>query len=239
MTKTTMLPLKFENNGMIMRLTPVIIESGDNLILVDCGNPGLLELLEGAIKNAGYAPEALTKVMITHHDHDHFGSLAALKRKYPKVKICASELEVPYLEGEKKSLRLVQAESIYDTLPEERKEWARGFHAYLEGIEKVKVDTILKDGDALDEAGKVIVIATPGHMPGHMSVIVTVEKTLISGDALIAEEGTLMMANPQYSLDLDEARRSAIKLSHYELERVICYHGGVVEGNISEILKTI
>lgn len=239
MSKTTMLPLKFENNGMIMRLSPTLIESGDDLILVDCGNPGLVDLLEEAIQNAGYSPEMLTKVMITHHDHDHFGSLAALKRKYPKVKIYASELEAAYISGDRKSLRLIQAESIYDTLPEERKEWARGFHTYLANIENVKVDIVLKDGDVIDATGDVIAIATPGHMPGHMSVYVNSDKTLISGDALVAQEGVLMMANPQYSLDLDEARRSARKLSQYKIERVICYHGGEVEGDIPELLKVL
>ncbi len=239
MTKTMMLPLKFENNGMIMRVCPTLIESGEDLILVDCGNPGLLQLLEEAIQNAGYLPEALTKVVITHHDHDHFGSLAALKRKYPHVEICASEIEASYISGDKKSLRLTQAESIYDTLPEERKEWARGFHAYLASIEKVNVDMMLNDGDKIDALGKVVAVATPGHMPGHMSVVITDDKTLVSGDALVAEDGVLMMANPQYSLDLVEARKSAIKLSQYDLERVICYHGGEVKGDISELLKSI
>lgn len=239
MSKTTMLPLKFENNGMIMRLSPTLIESGEDLILVDCGTPGLVGRLEEAIQNAGYSPEMLTKVMITHHDHDHFGSLGELKRKYPKVKVYASELEADYISGDKKSLRLVQAESIYDSIPEERKEWARGFHAYLANIENVRVDTLLKDGDAIDAAGDVIAIATPGHMPGHMSVYVKSDKTLIAGDALVAEEGVLMMANPQYSLDLDEASRSARKLSQYELERIICYHGGEVKGDIPELLKAL
>ena len=239
MTKTMVLPLKFENNGMVMRVCPALIESGKDLILVDCGNPGLLHLLEESIQNAGYLPETLTKVMITHHDHDHFGSLAALKRKYPHVKICASEIEASYISGDKKSLRLTQAESIYDTLPEERKEWARGFQAYLAGVEKVNVDILLNDGDTLDAFGEVIAVATPGHMPGHMSVITSGDKTLVSGDALVAEDGVLMMANPQYSLDLEEARKSAIKLSQYDLGRVICYHGGEVKGNISELLKQL
>ena len=239
MTQTYDLDIRFTNNGMVMHIHPVLIKSGEELILVDCGNPGVAPLIKEAISKIGYRPEDLTKIVITHHDHDHFGSLAELKREFPNMVVISSEIEKAYIEGQLKSLRLVQAESIYDTLPEERKEWARGFHKYLSEIESVTVDRTVKEGEAIDQLGEVVAILTPGHMPGHMSVYLPTEKRLISGDALVSEEGVLFMANPQYSLDLEEARRSAIKLSELEISEVICYHGGSVKGDVSALLRKL
>ncbi|HAS73800.1 MAG TPA: MBL fold metallo-hydrolase, partial [Clostridiales bacterium UBA8960] len=127
MSNTKILDVKYDHSGVIMRISPVLILSGDEMIIVDVGMPGRLDLLDEAMAKEGYGLVDLTKVVITHHDHDHFGALAELKRLNPKIEIVASEFEVPYLEGRKKSLRLTQAESLYDTLPEERKEWARNF----------------------------------------------------------------------------------------------------------------
>ena len=236
MAITKILNVEYDNGGVTMRISPALIVSGDETMIVDVGMPGRLDLLDDALSVEGYALSDLTHVIVTHHDHDHFGALAELKRRHPKIKIIASEIEAPYIEGVKKSLRLSQAESLYDTLPEERKAWARNFQSYLSGIEPVKVDLCVNDGDVLDVRGDVAVVATPGHMPGHISIYVRGDRTLIAGDALIAQDGQLQMANPQYSFDLEEANKSAGKLLDFEIERIVCYHGGLFEGDVKNVL---
>jgi glyoxylase-like metal-dependent hydrolase (beta-lactamase superfamily II) len=239
MAYSKLLNLRVVARDMVMHYTPTLIVSDSDLILVDCGTPGLIETLSEAIAMEGFKLHDLTKVIITHHDHDHYGSLAALKRLVPQIKVIASPIEAPYIEGREKSLRLQQAEALYDTLPTERKEWADWFHKYLASIEPVKVDVLANDGESVDIAGEVVIVATPGHMPGHISVYVKGDRTLVSGDALVSENGVLMMANPQYSLDLETARASARKLTELDIERIICYHGGLIEGNIKAALKEI
>jgi len=54
---------------------------------VDCGYSNFLLLLEQAANNMNIYFSKLTKVIITHHDYDHMGSAAEIKRKYPKVQI--------------------------------------------------------------------------------------------------------------------------------------------------------
>jgi glyoxylase-like metal-dependent hydrolase (beta-lactamase superfamily II) len=148
----------------------------------------------------------------------------------------ASAIDAPHIEGKEKSLRLVQAESIYDSLPEEQREGARHFAAYLESIEPTKVDILLNDGDWFDICGGFKIIATPGHMPGHISIYLPESKTLISGDALVVQKGELEIANPQYSLDIEGTRASALNLSKLDIERVICYHGGLFDGDVHSAL---
>lgn len=219
--------------------TPTLIISGEERILVDCGTPGLLKQLSNALEMEQFKVSDLTKVIITHPDHDHYGSLAELKKAYPQIKVITSAFDAPYIEGLKKSLRLEQIESLYSFLPPDRKEKADSFMRYMASFEPVKVDVLANDGDCVDAAGEVVIIATPGHMPGHISVYVKGDKTLVSGDALVSTDGVLQLANPLYTINLEMARESARKLITLDIDRVICYHGGLVEGDIKAALEGI
>lgn len=112
-------------------------------------------------------------------------------------------------------------------------------HELLESIENVTVDLLLKDGDYFPWCSGLEIISTPGHMPGHISIYVKGSKTLIAGDALVVENGELAIANPQYTLDMNEAKKSITKLLDYEIDRIICYHGGVYDKDIKNSLRKI
>ncbi|MDF2543061.1 MAG: metal dependent hydrolase [Herbinix sp.] len=215
---------------------PVILKDDHELILVDCGYADFLPKLELAVKEKGIDLMALTKVIITHHDHDHMGSLAAIRKKYPNVQVIASEEEAPYIEGKVKSLRLEQAEQIQLQLSPEQQEEGRAFQEILRAVENVEVTLTVKDGDCIDCCGGIEIVETPGHMPGHISIYVRESKVFISGDALVIENGKLEIAAPQYTLDLIEAKRSISKLRDYDIQKIICYHGGDYSGDIAKVL---
>jgi glyoxylase-like metal-dependent hydrolase (beta-lactamase superfamily II) len=233
MNKLTILKINFNSNNIF----PVIVSDEQEMILIDCGYPGFLPLLKEAAEQEGLDLNKLTKVIITHHDFDHMGALAQIKKEYPNIKILSSEEEEKYLSGKEKSLRLQQAEALYDQLPESEKENARNFHKMLEAVENVNVDWCLQDKQFLDWCGGIEVIATPGHMPGHISIYLKQRKTLIAGDALVVENGKLLIANPQYTLDMQKAKESIRKLLSYEIESILCYHGGVYSENIEDALE--
>ncbi|KLE15340.1 MBL fold metallo-hydrolase [Clostridium sp. C8] len=239
MSKINILEVIFTSNNEINILYPVIIEDENEMILIDCGYPNFLELIEDTAVRDGINIKKLSKIIITHHDFAHMGSLTAFKRKYPNIKILASKEEAPYINGDKKSLRLQQAKFIYNTLPEEEKEGARNFEAMLESIESCTVDMELKDKDCFDFCGGIEIVSTPGHMPGHISIYHKESKSLIAGDAVVLENGKLDIALPQYTLDINEAKKSIKKLLEYDIDQIICYHGGIYENNIIESLKEI
>ncbi|WP_195262964.1 MBL fold metallo-hydrolase [Clostridium sp. 1001275B_160808_H3] len=239
MNIVTVLDVNFEYGGTVNTIFPVILSDNNNMILIDCGYQNFLPLIEECARKKEIELNKLTKIIITHHDYDHMGSLADFKRKYPNIEVLSSYIESRYISGEEKSLRLKQAEFIYDTIPEEDKEEARNFQHMLESIENVKVDTVLKDKEKLEWCGGVEIIETPGHMPGHISIYLKESKTLIAGDALVIEDNKLVIANPQYTLDMEKARNSIIKLLNYDIEKIICYHGGIYRKNIRESLMKI
>jgi glyoxylase-like metal-dependent hydrolase (beta-lactamase superfamily II) len=233
MNKLTVLKINFNSNSIF----PVIISDEQEMVLIDCGYPGFLPLLKDTAEKEGLDFNKLTKVIITHHDFDHMGALAQIKKEYPNIKILSSAEEEKYISGKEKSLRLQQAEDLYDQLPESEKENARNFHKMLESVENVKVDLGLQDKQFLDWCGGIEVITTPGHMPGHISIYLKETKTLIAGDALVVENGKLMIANPQYTLDMQKAKESIRKLMSYEIDTILCYHGGVCRENIEDALE--
>lgn len=76
-------------------------------------------------------------------------------------------------------------------------------------------------------------------MPGHISLYVEMEKVLIAGDALVIENEKLCMAMPQFVLNMQDAQESIRNLQNYDIEKIICYHGGLYTSNIKESLKKI
>lgn len=239
MNNLTVLNLKFEIDGKKNAIYPALLSDEKEMVLIDCGYPNFLSLIEEYTINNDINLKNLTKLIITHHDFDHMGALAEFKRKYPNIKVMASKEDIPYIEGRRKSLRLQQAESIYESLPDEKKAKAKIFHKTIASVENCKVDIALNDGDILDIAGGIEVVATPGHMPGHICIYHKESKSMVVGDALVLVNGELVISALKYNLDINEALRSIEKISNYDIDRIICYHGGIYDKDIKRALKNI
>jgi glyoxylase-like metal-dependent hydrolase (beta-lactamase superfamily II) len=239
MNKIAILKIDMEVNGFISALHPVIVSDDQEMVLFDCGHKDAFNQLSDSAFLAGFDLSKLTKVIITHHDHDHMGCLADVKREYPWVKVYASAIEAAYIRGDVKSVRLQQAEEQLEFLPEDQKQHAQKRVDMLRLIEPVEVDEVLEDGDVLDICGGIEVVATPGHLPGHISLYLRELKTMVAGDALVVADGKLYRANPRFTLDKDDAYTSARRFINYAIDTLICYHGGAITENIKESLENL
>lgn len=232
MAQFHLLELQFEQSGQPQKIYPMIIQDGSDRILVDCGYPGFLPMLEEASGRCKIDLHSITKLLLTHHDIDHVGTAAALKKQIPKLEIYASHLETSYINGARKALRIEQAEATLHELSGEERKSAEQFIGYLQTVEPVELDRVLQDGEFVGWCGGFEVIPTPGHTPGHISLYFPNDRTLIAGDAVVIEDGKLNIANPEYAWDLNEAVRSVERLQNYEISRLFCYHGGLFQGDI-------
>lgn len=205
---------------------PVLLRDGADTILVDCGFVGSLPLIEAELEKHHVQAADVTGIVLTHQDHDHMGAAAAFKEKYPAVKIYASEQEEPYISGKRKSLRLAQAEELQKHLPPDQQEFGRAFCAMLKAVEPAEIDTLLHDGEELGWCGGCRVVATPGHTPGHIALYLEQHKIAIAGDAIALENGRLVLANPQFALDIEGANVSMAQLLNLGADTILCYHGG-------------
>ncbi|HBH11932.1 MAG TPA: MBL fold metallo-hydrolase [Clostridiales bacterium] len=220
------LNIKIIKDGIEQIVNPSIIYDNDEMILVDCGYPDTIDQFESEANRLKIDLNRLNKIVITHHDWDHIGSLADFKERYPNVQIISSAIQAKYISGEKPSLRLEALIAKIDTLVGKEKEFAAQRIEIIRSVENSKVDRYVEDNDAISDDGDVICIDTPGHMPGHVSIYVKSSKTLIAGDAMNVIGNELSGANPVFTFDMEEAARSIKKISTLDIERIICYHGG-------------
>ena len=198
----------------------VLVWDDNTAVLLDTGLPGQLMLIRGEMEKAGVAFDRLRLVVITHQDTDHIGNIASLKNALEGLKVFSHAEEKPYIELEKKPVKWTQ----------ERFSQAGAGPA---------IDYALADGEELEVCGGIKVIHTPGHTPGHICLYLKKYKTLVTGDAVNLVNGQLVGPNPQYTYNMDIAIDSLNKLKQFDIEKVICYHGGVFTGQVHQRLDEL
>ena len=55
----------------------------------------------------------------------------------------------------------------------------------------------------------------------------------------MAENGKLLGPNPQFTPDMQTALKSLEKFTKFDIETVICYHGGVYKDNANQRLAEL
>jgi glyoxylase-like metal-dependent hydrolase (beta-lactamase superfamily II) len=218
---------------------PTLTWDDDTVVLVDAGFSGQLQQIREAMARAGVSFDRLDKVIVTHQDIDHIGGLPdIILESSHKVEVLSHEEEKPYIEGRKPLIKMNQARlsKRLVSLSEEQRQQAEALFA---NPPKASVDTAVADGEILPYCGGITVIFTPGHTPGHICLYLNKSKILVTGDALVAADGELRGPNPGATYDMDAALKSLKKLTRYDIETVVCYHGGVYRDNPNKRLAEL
>jgi len=233
-----MLELTMNMMGNQSLIYPTLIWDDEAVILVDAGIPSQLPEIRQVMAQVGAPFSKLNKVILTHQDLDHLSGLPEILRLSDhKVEVLAHLEERPYIQGDVPLIKLnpEQMTKRLKALPEdERKQMEKVLEASLKL--RVNLDITVEDGEVLPHGGGITVIHTPGHTPGHICLYLDQSKTLITGDALNVINGQLVGPKPEFSSDIDTARKSLKKLTQYDIETVICYHGGVYKDNVNSRL---
>jgi len=219
--------LELGSNERIMR--PTLIWDNENVVLLDAGLPGQLENIREEIEKTGASFDKISKIIITHHDMDHIGSLSSVvKNSKNKIEVLAHVGERPYIQGEKISIKMTPER--LSSMPENKR---NEMEEMLNNI-KTNVDRTIEDEEELPYCGGIKVIYTPGHTPGHTCLYLKKYKALVAGDAMNVVDGELRGPNPEYTFDMKQAIESLKKLAKYDIQTVICYHGGLFTNNPNE-----
>ena len=218
-----------------LRVAFLDIGQGD-AILVRAPN-GMIMLIDGGHSSDDGTQVILPKLrewgakqvdlmVATHPDADHIGGLPEIvTASARKVEVLAHPAEKPYIQGDEIFIKRLPV----DNSPEVGHVTTTVKPA-VEPFARAKVTRLVTDGQVLPYCGGITVIHTPGHTPGHICLFHKQSRTLISGDALNVVNGQLTGPNPQHTHDLDIATKSLKKLSMYDIQSVICYHGGLYRG---------
>jgi glyoxylase-like metal-dependent hydrolase (beta-lactamase superfamily II) len=176
-------------------------EWSGGLTLIDTGFPGDVHTILDTLTAKGHALHNVRRIIITHGDADHTGGVAKLKRATGAVVGCHS-VEKVLLEHPGKRVpaalwlrplfALVRLTPLFNVLP-------------------VTPDELYVDGQTTPEG--FIVVHTPGHTPGHISLLHREKRVLIAGDALNNRGGKLQLPPPIFTPDMTNAQRSVWKLA--------------------------
>lgn len=196
-----------------------LIESGNEMALVDAGMAGDVDSIASQIESAGYPLSALQAIIITHAHGDHTGGAAKLAVE-SGAKVMAHREEVPYIEGRES----LPAGSILQSAVRWLDRLMSG------GGRNVQVERALETGESLDFPGGLRVIHTPGHTPGSICLHREQDGILFCGDLLFngnvfTGRGGLTFAPRLFSLDPEEAEKSARELSSLEIRALCMGHG--------------
>jgi len=205
---------------------PTLVWDDNNLVLIDAGLPGQIELFKKAIEGAGFDVKNITAIILTHQDIDHIGCVTDLLELAPNAKVLAYKDEAPYIDGRETPIKLATMEANYANLPDDRKAWyeqlKRGFASC-----KIKINKELEDGEILPICGGIQVVYTPGHTPGHICLYLQEGKVMVVGDAAIIENGELIGSRPQITWDTKLAEESFEKIKNHEHDAIVTYHSGL------------
>jgi Zn-dependent hydrolases, including glyoxylases len=157
--------------------------------------------------------------------------------------VLSHEIEKPYVQGDLMPLKFTKEKiealkkQMEELPPEKRSQYQSMF-----SDNKPVVTQTLVDKQELPICGGITIIHTPGHTTGHICIYLNKYKTVVAGDGLNFEtlpegEQKLTGPNPIYTYNMEEACKSLKKLLNYDIEKIICYHGGLLYNNVSGQLK--
>jgi len=90
-----------------------------------------------------------------------------------------------------------------------------------------------------DEVFGLRIIATPGHTPGHISVLDPAGSLLILGDAMVNIGNQLAGPIAQYTADMAQAQQSVKKLARLTVRRAVFGHGEPIETGASQAIAKV
>lgn len=209
------------------RITPIdlgfdtcYVLEAEGCIVIDAGQPGKARTFAEGLARSSIRPEAISAILLTHAHWDHMGSASEI-RSLTGAPVWVHEAEAGWVR------------SGAPPLPPGVTPWGKAFMAVhrlvmpLINVPPCDVDRELEDESLrLDDLGiPGVVIHTPGHSPGSVTVV------LDSGEAFVGDLAMNRMpicrspSLPIFAEDPDLVRSSWARVLRHPVKRIYPAHG--------------
>lgn len=182
----------------------VLVRSPNSCILIDAGareffGPGGGQFPE-AMKEAGFSPEEVQKLVVTHLHPDHIGGMthkADNSAIFPNAEFILTEKEHNFWTND----------ANFVNAPEQKVEW-RGIASNVLDCYKDRIKIVASDAEI---APSVSFIDLPGHTAGHAGVRVESNGNQFIHTADILHAPDLQLSDPNISAVFDTNTEQAVK----------------------------
>lgn len=211
-----------ELQGVPRTIASYLLTDGDDLTLIETGPTTTMETLLGGVRSAGFDPERITRLVVTHIHLDHAGAAGALLQRLPRARLFVHRVGAPHMADPSRLLASAtrifgeDMESLWGEVtpvPEER--------------------MVILDDEASIRVGNRVLRAlhTPGHAPHHLAYC-----DLESGDVFTGDVAAVRLDDSHYlrpptlppEVDVELWRRSIARLRALRPRRLYLGHFGPV-----------
>lgn len=195
-------------------------ESDGSICLVDCGTRRAPAAIATALAALGKAPADVQRIVLTHAHSDHAGGAAAVVAQSAADGVLAHEADVTDLATGRRA-------------PIDQTSTAGRLFARMSsgGFAPVPIADSVTDGQVLDIAGGLIVVHTPGHTPGHVSLLHPSSGVLITGDSIFNMNARMRWPFAAFCTSLAQVKQTAMRLADLEYQIAAFTHGPHIETN--------
>ena len=195
----------------------VFVDQDGQVTLVDCGLKRAPRKILAALSHIGSGAVDVTRIIATHAHPDHVGGLAAMRNR-THATVAVHRDEAPFVRAGR-------------GLPVRRDSLIGRFLRSMPRHGAAPVDLELQDGDVLPVAGSLRVVGTPGHSPGHVSLLHEPSGVLITGDALFNWTRRISWPPSMLCIDVPMTRRTAHVLGELDYTTAAFTHGPPIATN--------
>ena len=184
-------------DGVPTAVTTYLIDTGTDVILLNAGGSNrvgnTMGRLEESLHAAGYKPESVTAVLLTHMHFDHVCGLVSGDGHpvFPNATVFVSEAESAFWLDAETAKAAPKESRAFFTMASDSVSPYRSKNAFVTFADETEV----RPG--------ILAIPTPGHTPGHTSFLVRSGKDalLLWGD--IVHSHALQFSHPGVTNDFD------------------------------------
>ncbi|MFC3502542.1 MBL fold metallo-hydrolase [Micromonospora krabiensis] len=201
-----------------------LVDDDGSVTLADCGVKQAPARIVRGLAAIGKTPADVIRIVLTHAHPDHAGGAAELARRTEApVVVHAADVEYAEAGTAPPRDREVTGGRLFSRMPGNR-------------FPAVEVAQPLADGDLLPVAGGLRVVHTPGHSPGHISLLHEPTRLLITGDALFNVAG-IRWPVKLFCTDFRMTQETAHVLGELDYDLAAFTHGPELADNPRERIR--
>lgn len=161
-----------------------LLAGDDDLTLIETGPTTTLDTLLAGVRSAGFDPEQITQLVVTHIHLDHAGAAGVLMQQLPQARLLVHPVGAPHMIDP--SRLLASATRIYQDHMDRL--WGQVLPVPAERVE------VLADGATFRAGGRELTaLDTPGHAYHHFAY-----HDAASGDLFTGDVGGVRLDNVPY-----------------------------------------